>query len=105
LSLILANLILGKYMDLLRRNVAFRLHATDKIFTILRSECTVAESIVQTSKMFLKDLFGLKEGDSKEDPVAAVSAQLQSLELKKSFSDLIGKSLQVRVSFMILRNT
>jgi len=101
LSLILANLILGKYMDLLRRNVAFSLLATDKIFNILGPECTVAESIVQTSKKILTDMFGLKEGDSKEDPIAAVRDQLQSLELKKFHRDLIGASLKVRLSFMI----
>ena len=83
-------------MDLLRRNVAFSLLATDKIFNTLGSDCTVAESIVQTSKRFLTDLFGLKEEGSKEDTVEALSDQLQSLELQKSQRDLIGESLKVR---------
>ena len=74
--------------------MSFRLLATKKILSMLEPECSDAASILHTNMLFLKDFFGLHNG---YDPVAALSAELQSLSLTQPNVSMASASLQVKI--------
>ena len=76
--------------------MSFRLLATKKILSMLEPECSDAASILHTNMLFLKDLFGLDDGDL---PEAALSNELQSLSLIQPNVSISTASLQVKIVF------
>ena len=89
-------LLLGRYKEILQRQMSFRLLATKKILSMLEPECSDAASILRTNMLFLKDLFGLDDGDL---PEAALSNELQSLSLIQPNVSISTASLQVKIVF------
>ena len=85
-------LLLERYEEILQRQMSFRLLATKKILSMLEPECSDAASILHTNMLFLKDLFGLDDGDL---PEAALSNELQSLSLIQPNVSISTASLQV----------
>ena len=86
-------LLLERYDENLRREMAFRLLASERILAMLGPVCTDAASILASNMLFLKDLFGLHSG---YDPIAALSAELQSLSLTQPNVSIASASLQVK---------
>ena len=87
-------LLLERYDEDLRRELAFCLLASERILAMLGPVCTDAASILHTNMLFLKDFFGLHNG---YDPVAALSAELQSLSLTQPNVSMASASLQVKI--------
>ena len=85
-------LLLERYEEILQRQMSFRLLATKKILSMLEPECSDAASILHTNMLFLKDLFGLDDGDL---PEAVLSNELQSLSLIQPNVSISTASLQV----------
>ena len=90
-------LLLERYDEDLRRELAFCLLASERILAMLGPECSDASSILNTNILFLKDLFGL--GQDGNQPVAALSDKLQSLSLKQPDVSISTESLQVKIFY------